>query len=160
VEEAEAQGQGIHFMDDAFDMSADETPEEVIVSEPTPMQPELEKPVEKPATSSLFSEDEEDDSLNERFKGNEADLLEKLKRQPIRSLKEEIDLNQKFWFTNELLQGDGARFNHLLDLMDKCNGVQEATDLLRKELGNALFEEEKSRVFHKLLELVERRFMG
>lgn len=152
-------GPVISFFEDAADEvepKADELPE--VPHEPViPSQPEATTRQTEP--SSLFSDDE-DDSLNDRFKGDESDLLDKLKKQPIRSLKQEIDLNQKFWFTNELLDGNGQQFNQLLEQLDKAQTLTEASALLHKELESALYDEEKSRAFHKLLELVDRRFMA
>ena len=149
----------ISFFDEADDAtpdSADALPE--VTPEPV-VEPEATSVPKETASPSLFV-DEDDDSLNDRFKVDESDLLNKLKKQPIRSLKQEIDLNQKFWFTNELLDGNGLRFNQLLEQLDKATSLQEASALLHKELESALYDEEKSRVFHKLLELVDRRFMA
>ena len=98
----------------------------------------------------------DDASLNDRFKKEESVLIDRLKDKPIDSLQLEIDLNEKFWFINELFNGDSAAFNQLLKALDEAGGVQSAREILQNTLKDIPVE---SIAVKKLKKLIERRFL-
>jgi len=114
----------------------------------------------------LLEEEEEEDeneeagdtspSLNDRFKDEQAVLIDQLKEQPIANLQLEIDLNDKFWFVSELFEGDATAFGNLLKSLDQAANLDSALRLLGEKMDlNA-----QGQAVQKLLRLVKRRFMN
>ncbi len=113
----------------------------------------------------LLEEEEEDEneeagdaspSLNDRFKDEQAVLIDQLKEQPIANLQLEIDLNDKFWFVSELFEGDATAFGNLLKSLDQAPNLDSALRLLGEKMDlNA-----QGQAVQKLLRLVKRRFMN
>lgn len=113
----------------------------------------------------LLEEEEEDEiedggdaspSLNDRFKDEQAVLIDQLKEQPIANLQLEIDLNDKFWFVNELFEGDATAFGNLLKSLDRADNLDSALQLL----GEKIDLNHQGQAVQKLLRLVKRRFMS
>lgn len=125
---------------------------------PTP-QPET-KPESKPSKPSQKAREEDDEevSLNERFRPESADLAERLKQKPIASLVHEIDLNDKFWFINELFDGDGAVFTKLLRQLDQLSSFDQARELVEQETEGKFDWSEKDRAKQKFYNILQRRF--
>ena len=113
----------------------------------------------------LLEEEEEDEneeagdaspSLNDRFKDEQAVLIDQLKEQPIANLQLEIDLNDKFWFVSELFEGDATAFGNLLKSLDQADNLDSALRLL----GEKIDMNTQGQAVQKLLRLVKRRFMN
>lgn len=107
-------------------------------------------------------EDENEDagdaspSLNDRFKDEQAVLIDQLKEQPIANLQLEIDLNDKFWFVSELFEGDATAFGNLLKSLDRADNLESALQLL----GEKIDLNQEGQAVQKLLRLVKRRFLS
>ncbi len=95
-------------------------------------------------------------SLNDRFKDEQAVLIDQLKEQPIANLQLEIDLNDKFWFVSELFEGDANAFGNLLKALDQAASLDSALRLL----GEKIDLNDRGQAVQKLLRLVKRRFMN
>ncbi len=95
-------------------------------------------------------------SLNDRFKDEQAVLIDQLKEQPIANLQLEIDLNDKFWFVSELFEGDATAFGNLLKSLDQAANLDSALRLL----GEKVDMNAQGQAVQKLLRLVKRRFIN
>lgn len=105
-----------------------------------------------------FAHETDEASLNDIFKIEQKDLADQLKDQPIQSLKNEIDLNQKFWFIQELFEGDGPQFNQLLTDLDQLHHFGDARHKI-ESLGRQYHWEEKTKAAEKFMQLVRRRYV-
>lgn len=100
----------------------------------------------------------EEASLNDIFKQAQKDLADQLKEKPIQSLKQEIDLNEKFWFIQELFEGDSQRFNALLELLDQETEFSAAEQKVGEFVSRYDWQE-KEKAAAKFMQLVQRRYM-
>ncbi len=110
-----------------------------------------------PAKPLVSDEEEEEDSLNDRFAKQEV-LVDKLKKKPIRDLSKAIDLNDKFWFINELFDGNPSAFTEALDKLNRQSSLEEAMAVIEQEIYPKFNWEGKDRIRKKFMSFVERRF--
>lgn len=98
-------------------------------------------------------------SVNDRFRHEESDLVNHLKATPIKNLQREIDLNDKFWFINELFDGDATTFNNLLKELDQLHSFEDAKAKIDK-LGKEKYGwSADDRAVNKLYQTVRRRYL-
>lgn len=102
---------------------------------------------------------EEEASLNDIFRGEQKDLADKLKDQPIKSLQQEIDLNQKFWFIQELFDGDNQRFMELLQQLDRLRSYADAEQHIKEEVLSHFDWSAKEKAASRFMQLVQRRYV-
>lgn len=77
----------------------------------------------------------------------------KLTSGPITSLKAAIGLNDRFLFTREIFNNNSAKYNEVIDNLDKMDQIQEAVEYLRANLTM-----QKNEASMKFVELLKRRF--
>jgi hypothetical protein len=77
----------------------------------------------------------------------------KLTNGPINSLKASIGLNDRFLFIREIFNNNSAKYNEVIDNLDKMDKIQEAVDYLRSNLTM-----QKNEASMKFVELLKRRF--
>lgn len=77
----------------------------------------------------------------------------KLTNGPITSLKAAIGLNDRFLFTREIFNNNAAKYNEVIDNLDKMDQIQEAVEYLRSNLTM-----QKNEASMKFVELLKRRF--
>lgn len=77
----------------------------------------------------------------------------KLTNGPITSLKAAIGLNDRFLFTREIFNNNSAKYNEVIDNLDKMDQIQEAVEYLRANLTM-----QKNEASMKFVELLKRRF--
>lgn len=107
----------------------------------------------------LAANREEEASLNDIFRGEQKDLADKLKDQPINSLQQEIDLNQKFWFIQELFDGDNQRFNDLLQQLDRLRSYADAEQHIKEEVLSHYDWTANEKAASRFMQLVQRRYV-
>jgi uncharacterized coiled-coil protein SlyX len=137
--------------------------------------PEIEKPVKtgkskKIEDSDLFSLAEKETvadkykeagkSMHEKMKSEKADnsIAEKMSKAPITNLKNTIGLNDKFLFINELFKGDIQEYNKAVDKLTMLTELEETHNYLT-ELGDRFRWTEKPDTYHKLEDLIIRKFL-
>lgn len=118
---------------------------------------QIETPAED-ESASVVTPPTEEASLNDIFKQAQKDLADQLKEKPIQSLKQEIDLNEKFWFIQELFEGDSQRFNALLELLDQETDFSAAEQKVGEFVSRYDWQE-KEKAAAKFMQLVQRRYM-
>ena len=117
--------------------------------------PELkaEKPVQKEATSEPGCSE----TLNDRFNpGTKAETLaDKLQKGKKKRLEDNLNLNEKFMFTNALFSGDKQRMSEALADLDQAESHDEAKMKAIKYSESWDMESEEVEAF---FDLIERRF--
>ncbi|MGD1842572.1 MAG: hypothetical protein ACFB0B_17015 [Thermonemataceae bacterium] len=124
-----------------FKEEAEETPSTPETSEPItdiPTTTEEETPTTTPLVSVETDEEEEEkeidsDTLNDRFKQNKYTLNDHL-RTKSNSIRNDINLNQRFRFINQLFRGNYTSFNQFISEIEQLDDKEE---VLRK------FEEQR-----------------
>lgn len=123
-------------------------------------EPEQIKTTEKPAVEKAQSKTVADQyetkkSLNDfaAINNKVKDLASKIKDQPIKDLKEAINLNERFLFTRDLFGGNAEKYGKTIDELNRVNDLDEAMAYLN---NNFTWDMEKDS-FKKFLELVYRR---
>lgn len=121
------------------------------------------------ATQKLMEEEENDDeaerppvespSVNDRFIQSDSDIVDHLKGTPIRNLQQEIDLNDKFWFINELFEGDATTFNELLKELDALHSFEDARELINEKGAQKFDWPESDRAAQRFYQVVRRRYL-
>lgn len=88
----------------------------------------------------------------------EASLADKLRKRPISRLMEAIGLNEKYLYSNELFEGDMARFLEFVESIDKQPDITQALHVFSEYKNKAGWDEENETTT-ELLYLIERRFL-
>jgi hypothetical protein len=98
-------------------------------------------------------------SLNQKFSKNadKVNLADKLKGNKISDLKSSIGLNQRIAFTKSLFGGDAKAFNEFINILDKCNGLIQANEVVQNHVLKLEWDTSK-KVYDDLQSLVNKRF--
>ncbi|MBC8006356.1 MAG: hypothetical protein H7X84_12850 [Verrucomicrobia bacterium] len=91
-------------------------------------------------------------SLNDTM-GENKTMDSKLANGPILSLKAAIGLNDRFLFIREIFNNNSARYNDVIDRLDKMEHISEAVEFLKANLSM-----QKNEASMKFVELLKRRF--
>lgn len=91
-------------------------------------------------------------SLNDTI-GEHKAMDSKLASGPIPSLKAAIGLNDRFLFIREIFNNNSARYNDVIDRLDKMEHISEAVEFLKANLSM-----QKNEASMKFVELLKRRF--
>lgn len=117
---------------------------------------------EIPKPEDVMEEKEEKSVLGEKFHkertlnetlGENKSGDSKLANGPITSLKSAIGLNDRFLFIREIFNNNSAKYNEVIDNLDKMTQIQEAVEYLRANLTM-----QKNEASMKFVELLKRRF--
>ncbi len=127
-----------------------EVKETKVVEEDTSMNKVIAKVSEKQALS-----------LNEKLAdlNEKPTLAAKLSRKPVKDLNEEIGLNQKFLFMNDLFGGENTLYKEAIASINGFNSADEAKQLLSQLAQRHNWEMESTSVL-KFTDLVERKFLS
>lgn len=90
-----------------------------------------------------------------RKEKREADYLSaQLKYPPISNIKNEININDKIWFTKELFEGSVEKYNQAIDIINGMDNLDEALEYIDENFG----WEDENKTCHKFMQLIYRRF--
>ena len=84
-------------------------------------------------------------------------LADNLQPNPIRDLKSDIGINDKFLFVNELFGGNMEKYNHSIEQFNKLKTLADAMNYLNK-LKIELQWKSGNEAYQRLSELVKRKF--
>jgi len=137
----------------------EENPQSVVI--PVTKKEEVKQQIEilTRYQSSNGNEDPKSISLNERFKGSDNILMERLKNNPIKDLKTDIGLNDKFWYSEKLFNGDLEYFKTVLNELNHLNSYDEAMAYVEKNLRNKYNWDEKAIAAERFISLLRRRYL-
>jgi hypothetical protein len=127
-----------------------EVKETKVVVEDTSMNKVIAKVSEKQALS-----------LNEKLAdlNEKPTLAAKLSRKPVKDLNEEIGLNQKFLFMNDLFGGENTLYKEAISSINEFNTAEEAKQLMTQLAQRHNWDMESISVI-KFTDLVERKFLS
>jgi hypothetical protein len=99
-------------------------------------------------------------SLNDKLAdgAEKTSLAAKLSRKPIKDLNEEIGLNQKFLFMNDLFGGENGLYKEAITTLNGYNALEQATEFLNQLKLRHNWDMESISVT-KFIDLVERKFL-
>lgn len=100
-------------------------------------------------------------SIFEKFadeKSGDNSLANKLSKTKIKDLVNSIGLNEKFLFINELFEGNSAKFNEEIQVLNTQNNGADAMQYFQ-QLQQKNNWEKDSKVYEKLKDLIERRYL-
>lgn len=166
--------------------SAEKTPEPVAVSQPAPTpNPVAQKPtpsvqqpvinhepavrtydplVEVPTLSHQKEVLELNDtvakveSLNEKLRSPQTDLVSRLGDTPVKDLRKAIGINDRFVFINELFRGDESMYERSLKTINGFHIFPEAEYWMERELKIKLGWDDNAAVVQQFYQVVRRRF--
>jgi hypothetical protein len=146
-----------------LDVIAAEVKEESILEDAVEVQVDIEKKTiveERHSINQVIAKVSEKLSLNEKLAdGNEkTNLATKLSRKPIKDLNEEIGLNQKFLFMNDLFGGENGLYKEAITAFNNFTALEQATELINQLKTRHNWDMESISVT-KFIDLVERRFL-
>ena len=128
---------------------SDIEPVETETQQVNDVQEELSEP--SSTKSSFFKTQMEEPSLlNMEEKKEDFSIF---KQAPLKSLKEGLNLNDRYLFQRELFNNDKSRLDETVADLDRLANIQEAVDYLK-----ANFRWTKSEASEKFVQLVKRRF--
>lgn len=140
--------------DEVFDAEEEED-----APEPTVLEEKQENEEVKKAPKSIAEDHEEDsDTVNDKFNGNEKvqTLADKLNQGKKKSLENSLNLNEKFMFVNSLFEGDKQKLSEALADMEEAGDLEGAKMKAYKYSEDWDMESEEVAAF---FEVIERRFV-
>jgi hypothetical protein len=84
-------------------------------------------------------------------------VAEKLQKNKLKSIKSAIGINEKFFFLNELFNGDLNIYNISIEKLDSKNQLEEAL-LLLTELSESFNWNKESEALNELTKMLENKF--
>lgn len=90
---------------------------------------------------------------------NAASLSERLQRQPIADLRRAFGLNERFFYTNELFDGDGEEFGRAINEFNHLANFEDAQKLVAAKYSDRYHWSEEDENVQRFLAIVERRYL-
>jgi len=106
------------------------------------------KKSQKKSVAEVISDDKKSESV--------ADKLQKQSR--VNSLKNAIGINEKFFFINELFEGNLNEYNAAIESLDKLQNLEECLNML-EQLSSEYKWQEQLEAVDQLKQFLERKFM-
>jgi hypothetical protein len=150
--------QDVHSMDKGDDTSGINDENKKTKPEIPELNPADQNIKKKKQRNIVEAEADDSPSINEKFKSDRTDISDKLKEKRIYSLVKEIDLNDKFWFINELFEGNSTLFNQILNELDTLRTYDDARDAILNQIKGKYDWKENKRASDKFMRLVKRRY--
>jgi hypothetical protein len=97
-------------------------------------------------------------SLNDKLKGDKTEVMQALKDSPIHDLRKAIGINDRFVFVSELFRGDEAMYERCIKTINSFNIYPEAEYWMNRELMVKLGWNENLEAVKHFYQLVRRRF--
>ena len=98
------------------------------------------------------------ESLNDRLKQEQTEVVEVLKHEPIKDLRKAIGINDRFVFINELFRGDEPMYERSIKTINSFHIYPEAEYWINRELVVKLGWDKESEIVRHFYQLVKRRF--
>ncbi len=133
----------------------DDVPEEEVIEEVD----KIASPEEKitPTVNEKFTEKVE--TLNDKITLEIAPTIaDELTNDKIASLKNDLSINQKYMFINELFDGNADNFNNSVDKLEKCADYKEAFSIIENDFAKSNLWKKESNAVDSFLNVVKRRF--
>jgi len=136
--------------------------EKEVIAEVEIQEKEEEVNIDLPETPDLFSDVSETktqdtvvDNLNRDIQ--KESISDQFQKNKIELLKEAIGINEKFFFLNELFDGDPTIYNQAIDTLDNFTTADEA-NIFVKSLAEQNQWDEHEQARNQFLDFVDRKF--
>ncbi|UTW64262.1 hypothetical protein KFE98_09025 [bacterium SCSIO 12741] len=97
-------------------------------------------------------------SINES-QPEETTLADRLARSPIKDLRQAFGLNERFYYANELFNGDGEEFVRALNEFNHLESYSDAQRLIDAKYRALYKWDDEDEVTQGFLEIIERRYL-
>lgn len=147
-------------------------PEDISAAEPEDKETEVKPPadeVEEPVSIDDESLKEQEkamgliskEDIHERqSEGEDHSLAKKLESQPISDLKKVIGLNERFYFANELFQGDGQEYARAIEEFNHLSSMDDANRLIEAKYSEKYHWHQHIEARDSFCALLKRRYMS
>lgn len=98
------------------------------------------------------------ESLNERFRTEQASISSNYQKQPIASISQNIPLHQKFMFIHQLFGGSNSAYENAITELEQAPDFQTARGLITYKFASQHLWDMTGDTVGELLEIVKRRF--
>lgn len=98
------------------------------------------------------------ESLNERFRTEQASISSNYQKQPIASISQNIPLHQKFMFIHQLFGGSNSAYESAITELEQAPDFQTARGLITYKFASQHLWDMTGDTVGELLEIVKRRF--
>lgn len=99
-------------------------------------------------------------TLNAILRKEDSTFIEKAQNQPIASIKEALNLNQKYYFINSLFGGDNIAFAQAIYELEQTRDMDTAMKLLQVKYAHALGWDLQSEEYIAFIDVIERKFIS
>lgn len=127
-----------------------------MVFDPMKEIPTLASQIPAKEVNDLVTASEE--SLNEKLKQAQTEIVEVLKETPVKDLRKAIGINDRFLYINELFRGDENMYERCIKTINNFNIYAEAEYWITRELKVKLGWNNENEVVQQFDQLVRRRF--
>lgn len=86
-------------------------------------------------------------------------IADKLRQQPIGDLRRAFGLNERFFYTNELFNGDGEEFSRAINELNHLSGFDDALKLIDAKYREMFQWKEEDETVQTFLALIQRRYL-
>lgn len=138
--------------------------EELILEENIPAKPDLPPKqdlgsLDLFAEPSVISEVEMKKTVVDKIAEgkNEESVADKMQKNKIKGLKAAIGINEKFYFINELFEGNMKDYNEAIEKLENCESIELANQLVSSFIDDREWDQE-SDALAQLQGFVDRKF--
>ncbi len=90
---------------------------------------------------------------------NDKSLAKKLELQPIEDLRKAIGLNERFYYANELFQGDGKEYTRAIEEFNHLSSLEDAQRLIEAKYFEKYHWDQHPEAEESLKLLLQRRYL-
>lgn len=99
-------------------------------------------------------------NISEEITKVQTDLADKLRQQPIDSIRSAMGINEKYIFLQTFFKGDAQSFDNMILMLDEIKTYDEARVILEDHIPSTLMNDEQKEVLEKFDQLLRRRFFS
>jgi hypothetical protein len=153
VEESERELEDIE--EETEEMTSDDAPQVDVPSE------EVEEVDVKDLEEQEKAMGLQGNSIHDREEDSEDNsIAKKLELQPIEDLKKAIGLNERFYYANELFQGDGQEYARAIEEFNHLGSIDDAQRLIEAKYNERYHWDKHEDARDSLLILLRRRYLN
>jgi hypothetical protein len=97
-------------------------------------------------------------TLNDALRKEDSTFIEKAQNKPITSIKDALNLNQKYYFINSLFGGDNIAFAQAIYELEQATDLTSAMRLLEVKYAHSLSWDLQSEEYKEFVDVIERKF--
>lgn len=98
--------------------------------------------------------------ISEEITKVQTDLADKLRQQPIDSIRSGMGINEKYIFLQAFFKGDAQSFDTMILMLDEVKTYDAARVILEDYIPATLMNDEQKEVLEKFDQLLRRRFFS